>query len=168
MKTEKSKILFIAGVPGTGKTTMGDHLSKNYGFFHLDMENPPSGKWSSIYSGDYSLLDQLANGDNKIVITWGYLPDHQNILSIVERIIELKPTYIWFDGDRDSARKAFLNRNTVSEELLNIQLARINRTNIVKKWSPIIFNTFDSKGNFLSKEKIAKKLIAVMESGNEK
>ena len=35
--------LLITGVPGTGKTTVGDYLASEYGFVHLDFERGSAG-----------------------------------------------------------------------------------------------------------------------------
>lgn len=152
------KILFIAGIPGTGKTTIGNYLRDVHGFYHLDMENAPQ-ILRSFLNDDYEFLDEILLKNKKVVITWGFLPDHLNILSIVEKIVDRNTKYTWFDGDRESAKKNFLKRGTVPEHLFDLQIRRINDTNIVKRWSPTILNTFDKKGNFLPKSIIAEQLI---------
>ena len=110
------KLLLITGIPGTGKTTIGDYLQEKYGFTHLDMELINA--WQSLTS---SILEaKRLNRD--LVITWGFMPEEDN-----EKILKLKEIgvkMIWFDGNREAAREVFLARGTVSESAFNIQINR--------------------------------------------
>ncbi len=150
-------ILLITGIPGTGKTTIGDYLQEKYGFTHLDMEN-------IILSLGVSYLQFLTNTISKaielnqdIVITWGFMPgvDDNRVLHLKKMGAKL----IWFDGNREAARKAFLARGTVSELELDKQMRRIKNTDIIEIFKPIVFNTFKEDSSFLPKEEIASKLL---------
>lgn len=137
--------ILITGIPGTGKTTTGNHLQDKYGFVHYDVES-------------IQTLEGIENlqGEN-IVITWGFAPDGRDNLPI-RNLQNLGYRMIWFDGDRVSARKAFNKRGDVPENLLDQQMERIDKMDI-NSFDPIIINTFDTKGNFLNKDDIIKKII---------
>lgn len=146
---------FIAGIPGTGKTTVGNHLFDKYGFKHLDVEvvlqSPNPAQKVNL------AIMEAKNNNIDLVITWGLQPgsDDNTILAIKN----LGAKLIWFDGNREAARKVFLERNTVSGELLDIQMSKINSVDIVNIFDPIIFNTFDKNGDFLDKDEIVKQLL---------
>jgi hypothetical protein len=91
------------------------------------------------------------------VITWGFVPVASN--PYIHRLKQLGAEMIWFDGNRKAARAAFIRRGTVPENLLDLQLERINQDDIITKFNPKIVDTFDHNGNFFSKEAIARILI---------
>jgi hypothetical protein len=144
------KFILIAGIPGTGKTTIGNYLEKKHGFIHFDIE-----KINQIP------MDQIVGArrlGKDIVITWGFIPgDHD---PIIQKLIELGARMIWFDGNRKAARKAFLKRGTVSEEFLDLQMDRITKSNLIEKFKPVVFDTFKpGKDNFLGKNFIVNQLL---------
>lgn len=148
------KFWFITGVPGTGKTTIGNYLADNHGFKHLDVEvvlqspNP-----AEIIQ---QTIKEAQNNDSDLVITWGFQPgsDDQTVIAIKN----LNAKLIWFDGNREAAKRAFIKRGGVSIDLLDIQMGRINSVNIIETFNPISFNTFDDNGEFLDKAEIVKQL----------
>ena len=154
------KLLLITGVPGTGKTTIGDHLAEEYGFIHLDVELLDS--WSVelkdlFLSNSWAeFIKRLKSYGKDIVMTWGFMPGvHDNA---VKDLQELGFKLIWFDGNREAARVAFLKRGTVDEPTLDIQMARVEKMNI-QSLNPTIINTFDENGKFQNKDKIVELLF---------
>ena len=151
------KLLLITGIPGTGKTYMGDYLEERCDFKHFDMEKiiPSFGRnyWQFLTSA----ISEARESNKNIVITWGFMPgvDNDKIL----KLKEMGAKMIWFDGNREAAKKAFLARGTVSEAALNIQMNRIENTDITRIFNPIVFNTFKDDGSFLTKEEITSKLL---------
>lgn len=145
---------FITGVPGTGKTAIGNYLADNHGFKHLDVEvalqhpNPVEIIQQTI--------TEAQNNNSDFVITWGFQPGSDD--KIVIAIKNLGAKLIWLDGNREAARKAFIKRGGVPVELLDIQMGRINSVNITETFDPIIFNTFDDSGEFLDKAEIVRQL----------
>lgn len=141
--------ILITGIPGTGKTSIGKYLELEKGFMHFDVENT-----LRLYGdGGVRMIDDFVNkpGDKKIM-TWGFIPVTDEPL--VRYLQKLGFKMIWFDGNRDSARKEFLKRNDTPEELFDLQLGKIDRMNL-EEFNPININTFDNEGNFLSREDIA-------------
>lgn len=74
---------------------------------------------------------------------------------------------IWFDGNRKAAENFFAQRGTVSKELLEIQMRRINNVDIEKTFNPIFYNTFDINGNFKDLEVISKDLLKLIENKHQ-
>jgi adenylate kinase family enzyme len=154
------RLLLLTGIPGTGKTTMGCYLKDRYGFMHWDFEHssnwPSQVKSAQLRSPDDFVRSLRAFGDLH-TITWGFMPVVSD--PYIHRLKQLGAEMIWFDGNRKAAREAFNRRGTVPENLLDLQLERINQDDIITKFNPRIVDTFDRNGNFLSKEAIARMLI---------
>lgn len=156
------KLLLIAGVPGTGKTTIGDYLRDNHQLLHLNVElldswseNIKSLFLSNNWIGLYKFL-QASNKD--VVMTWGFMPGVHD--PAVKQLQQIGFKLIWFDGNREAARNAFNKRATVAEYYLDIQMKRIENMNL-GSFNPVVINTFDENGDFLSKEEIVRRLLEV-------
>jgi hypothetical protein len=148
------RFLLLTGVPGTGKTTLGNYLRESQRFRHLDFEDMQT---LGRYLGDgldglSRRVEKLRQGRRDVVITWGFLPDPQ--LPYVLELRRLGFDWVWLDGDRDAARRVFLERGTVSEELLDAQLTRISTLDF-DALAPTTVNPFDDTGNFRPLEEIA-------------
>lgn len=59
-------------------------------------------------------------------------------------------------------RKAFINRGTVPEELLDIQMRRIEGMDLAS-FNPVIINPFDNGGSFLDQTEMAQKILDLFE-----
>ena len=158
-------ILLIAGVPGTGKTEIGNYLKEKYDFVHMDVEHilELPDYWKNI---EKFIFEAKKNNTN-LVITWGFMPgiDDNKILKLKTMEVKL----IWFDGNRKAARKAFLKRGTVPESSLDIQMERIENSNIDDIFQPINFNTFKKdEDTFLDKDDIVKQLLKLAQSSTIK
>jgi gluconate kinase len=148
------RLVLLTGVPGTGKTTLGEHLRTTCGFRHVDFENPNTLD-RYLGSGMDELrrrVERLRRDGRDLVITWGFVPAHG--LPYVLELRSMGFRWVWLDGDRDAARRAFAARGTVSEELLDAQLARI-ATMDMDALNPEIVNPFDDAGRFRSLDEIA-------------
>ena len=113
----------LTGIPGTGKTTVSDYLQRNYGFIHYNFEDLNT---LGLFSQNISGFTSRALAQKKVVISWGFMP-----FGHTEHVIELKRrgfSLIWFDGNRQTAFREFMKRNTVSEEAFRIQMSNIAGT----------------------------------------
>lgn len=147
------KHILIAGVPGTGKTTVGDYLQKNFGFVHYNFEDSAL----ALYAQDPRGFITKALAQEKIVITWGFMP-----YGHTDHVVEIKKrgfTLIWFDGDRDAAFREFMKRGTVSEQAYKIQMLNIETAKVIATIKPKIINTFDKNSKFKKLEVIAKEVL---------
>ncbi|CAN5748932.1 hypothetical protein BH11PAT2_BH11PAT2_01450 [soil metagenome] len=138
--------ILITGIPGTGKTTIGDYLESEKGFLHLNMERTSLEEMTRFHE---------SSAPNK-VITWGFVPIVQN--ADIKNLQELGYKMFWFDGNREAARREFIERGDVPEDLLDAQLSRIESLDL-SIFNPTLINTFDANGLFYTKEQIANMLI---------
>ncbi len=159
--------ILITGIPGSGKTTIGNYLRDRHGFFHVDMESDEDAGYQKIeklLAGPVPFIENIISVSLNIVMTWGFVPGDRHI----EIINMLKDKYgfklIWFDGDREAARKAFTSRSTAkgkdslkfSMEELNLQMLKIDSSNVIARISPQQVNTFDKRHNFKGLDKIVR------------
>jgi len=148
--------LLITGIPGTGKTTVGNYLREHFGFIHYDFEDENVLK---LFGQDKNRFISRALTRKRVVITWGFMP-----YGHTEHVFEIKRRgfiLIWFDGDRDAALREFSKRGTVSGEQFQIQLSNINSSGVLSMINPHIINTFDSRGRFRTLEEIAHDVMSI-------
>ena len=164
--------ILITGIPGSGKTTIGEYLKNNFNYFHMDMESDENLgylKIEKMLDNPVEFIEEFINKFSNIVITWGFIPGDRHI----EIINMLKKDYnfmlIWFDGDRKSAKNAFIRRSKkkgekyfkIAMEELNLQIPSINNSNVIERINPIIINTFDDNQNFKNSEEVIKEILAI-------
>src|SRR3989344_2387558 len=148
----KRNFILIAGIPGTGKTTFGNFLEKNYGYVHVDMEE--NHRTSEILTDTEVFIKEHFSGNKDIVATWGFSPDQETI-DVVNKLRTFGFKIFWFDGNRDSAHKATMNRAGFDEKVLQQQMNSLTEWNIPEKTNAKIVNVFDEKGNFRDLAEIA-------------
>lgn len=151
------KLWLITGVPGTGKTSIGNWLGSNYDFQHFDFENPAHFQ-DFVVNGQFIIPSKF--NKNNVVITWGFVPDHGGI-SIVSLLKQNGFKMYWFDGNRIASLKAFLNRGGFSEEIYYLQMHRIENSKVVDVLNPILINPFNSDYSFKNSEDIVRELDKV-------
>ena len=153
MNTPERKLLLLTGIPGTGKTTMGNHFHDKYGFVHINMEVPQG---LNLFP-DASGFLQKNPGD--IVLSWGFHPAGTDQITAFRDRFGFR--HVWLDGPRNAALRAFIERGTVEEKYFHIQMENIGNSNLVARMSPVIINPFDNEGRFRNKDDIAKEILAL-------
>lgn len=124
------KTIFIAGIPGSGKTCFGDWLRDTKGYVHIDMEafSDPAlhQTWNTcLVTKEFKpFMEEISKHQKPVVLTWGFPPTH---LSIICKLQTLGVRSIWFDAPEILARDSFLHRNTAAESDFNRQIDEIRR-----------------------------------------
>ncbi len=157
--------ILIVGIPGTGKTTIGNYLRDNRGFMHIDMESEDN--IPEAFEKPQDFVKRLENISGDLVVTWGFVPIEQ-FINLIDKLKKLGFRVIWFDGNREFARKAFMERNkqhgeeflAKSMDDLHVQMTRINESDVIKKIDPKVIDTFDANGTFRPYEDIVKDVLA--------
>jgi hypothetical protein len=151
------KLLLITGIPGTGKTTIGDYLQEKYGFIHLDVEKIIFSHGNNSWQFLIDTISKAKELNLNTVITWGFMPGQDN--NLVFELQKMGAKMIWFDGNRQAAEKAFVARGTVSKLDFDKQMGQINKADIIGTFNPVVLDTFRRDDSFLPKDKIARKLL---------
>ncbi len=153
------KLLLLTGIPGTGKTTAGDYLADHHDFVHLDAEAHVIQGLVRTWGEFLVKARRLRDEGNNVVISWGFMPGTDD--GTVRSLQKLGFTMVWFDGDRTAALREFLKRGTVTKELFDIQMAKVDSLDL-DSFSSKLINPFDAKREFLSKATIAKRLLTLV------
>ena len=151
---QERDLLLITGVPGTGKTTYGDNFAKEFGFLHHDLEDNQT--LNRFNANPAQFIGELLNEKKNVVVTWGFGPDCERSVFLVQQLTDAGFKWIWFDGNRPAALREFQKRATVSEHDLHVQMHRIEQSRIVERLKPTVINSFDDRGQF----KPTKQLLA--------
>lgn len=157
--------ILITGVPGTGKTTLGNYLADHHGFRHLDFEHIGTLQrfWQFGERGFRKQFAALKQKGQDTVVTWGFVPDAQ--LGMVKLMRSLGFEWIWLDGDRGAARRVFLERGTVPEELFDVQMAKIDTHIDLDVSRPRIINPFADTGIFRPIEDVVADVLGTTSVG---
>lgn len=166
-------VIFICGVPASGKSSFGNFLKNKHGYFYIDMEHSPwpdekiHRTWDLIFGqlGNEdrirSFLDDLKTKGNKVVLDLGFVPN-DIYFWIVSSLQKFGCRIVWFDCDEKEARKRFSKRENriippfVDSEPFNIQTKRIqsNWGRIIKELQPEIVNVLKADRLNKSQEEI--------------
>ncbi|MDP1693911.1 MAG: hypothetical protein Q8L34_00025 [Candidatus Woesearchaeota archaeon] len=155
----KRRLILIAGIPGVGKTTIGNFLESKYKYKHFDMEKYH--RTSRIIKNVDKFIVKYFEKNKDIVITWGFSPD-QKTIDVVNLLHKYGFKIFWFDGNRNSAGRATMQRKTFDEIVLKKQMQALDKWNVPKKINAKIINVFDKKGNFRGITKITKDIDAIL------
>jgi adenylate kinase family enzyme len=143
---QERDLLLITGIPGTGKTTYGNEFAKEFGFLHFDLEDQQI--LNRFVANPAQFIGKLLNGEKGVVLTWGFGPDDEPSVSLVQQLKNAGFKWIWFDGNRPAALREFQRRATVQEIAFYIQMFRIEKSKIVERLKPIVVNSFNDGGQF--------------------
>lgn len=171
-------VIFICGVPASGKSCFGNFLKDKHDFFYIDMEYSPwpdekiHRTWDLIFGqlGDEnrisSFLDDLKTKGNKIVLDLGFVPN-DIYFWIVSSLKKLGCRIVWFDCDEKEARERFSKRENrvihplVDSEPFNIQMKRIQKNwgRVVRELQPTIVNVLKTDRLSKSQEEIYREVF---------
>jgi hypothetical protein len=139
-------LFLITGIPGTGKTELGDNLAKDFGFGHYDLEDPNT--LNRLLSDPTQFIADIVSQSRDTAVTWGFNPENQPSVSAVREFRKLGFKLIWFDGNRPAALRAFIRRGTVPEIAFYAQMYRIEASKIIDAIQPVVIDPFDIQGDF--------------------
>lgn len=151
--------ILISGVPGTGKTILGNYLAQQKGFFHLNMEEDGFRPVRKLETDSQAFINDVSKHE-KIVITWGFGPFMDRPL--IEQLQQKGFQMFWLDGDRIASFRAYMHRekhNDRSEYNYYGQMREIVATEVATRLQATQLNPFDQNGEFRPVESIAEELL---------
>jgi hypothetical protein len=130
-----AELLFVAGVPATGKTWLGNWLAETRGYTHIDAErNWDPGlvatgfkaEWDSIFQHRDAQIfaEMLRRLSRPAVVNWGF-PTQFLHLAAALKLAGFQ--LVWLTGDRDQARAAFVRRGGIDPRCFDRQMDAIER-----------------------------------------
>lgn len=100
--------VLLSGVPGGGKTTIGEELARRYGFLHVDMEAERFKLASLALEDVQGFLGGVCHPGRNIALSWGFGPFA--CADAVRAIVDEEFVPFWFDGDRAWFYSSFMRR----------------------------------------------------------
>lgn len=139
--------LLICGVPGGGKTFIGDQLELLHGFHHFDAEEEDFKIAKMLRNDTVGTIESMYGFSS--VVTWGF--DTYWGTPIIHDFIHCGFIPVWLDGDRAHFLSSFLKREGGSEymELLFYrQMSGIIHARVKDSFPWILHNPFNPDGTF--------------------
>ncbi len=155
-----TKIL-LSGLPGGGKTKLGDALAADHSFFHADME---ADNWALTAEAhrDPEAFPRAFPDDRDVVLTWGFHPLVS--LPVVQVLVEGGFTPVWLDGNRAHFFASFMRRehsSPIMAVFYHQQLERVTQARVLEAIDWRIVDPFQPNGNFRPLDEIAAEIIEV-------
>jgi hypothetical protein len=150
-------VIFLAGIPGAGKSSFAEWLARKKDFIHVDMEQDGLDKhgfrthWerfrNALTSSDF--IDALLRHSNPIALDWGFPVQCLDIVTALQRQGSI---LWWFTGDRLYSRRYFETRGTVSLAAFDHQYANISAswTKIAPIFGNNVVHTVRTDGTHVS------------------
>jgi DNA polymerase III delta prime subunit len=157
-----AKIL-ISGIPGTGKTTVAEHLAEHFGYTHINVEAESFRARRELEEDAQAFLGGLATLEN-VVLSWGFGPYVDR--PAVEEVIAAGFKFVWLDGNHVTSLRNFLAReqNDPHQEANYYgQMQMILATEVVEHLRPVKVDPFSGEA-FRPVEEIAAEILRVVES----
>jgi hypothetical protein len=132
------RLIFLSGIPATGKTFFGQWLAREHDFIHVEIENKSVREtlgidvgWDTLkaHRQPGPLIKAVKHLGPRVVFDWGFPPGW---LFVVSRFAERGAELWWLDGDRARAREEFGMRTPGALGAFDQQLSRVTRS-----WSGI-------------------------------
>jgi hypothetical protein len=129
-------LIFIAGIPASGKTYFGNWLAREKKFVHVNLEANDQvklglGKEWDRACGTPGSAHEFVKGlkamGRDVVVTWGFPPP---CLFIVERLIGEGMEPWWFDGDHKAAEQAYMLRPGAHPPAFYEQMGKISAARV--------------------------------------
>lgn len=152
------RLLLITGIPGTGKTTLGEYLQDKHGFTHVNREIHDPKAFTEDPKGF------LSKSAGDVVATWGFRPLAPEDVAGVAGLCALGFRGAWFDGYRPWALKQVIASPTKSEADFYLQLRNVEVSGIRQALQFRVVDPFTATGDFRDKATIAKELLAMFEA----
>ncbi len=117
------RLIFIAGVPATGKTWLGNWLAETHGYVHINAEKDDGidfdvagvhDEWEQLVTTGRAetFVAALRGIDRPLVLTWGFPVQFLYVVHALS-VAGMEPW--WIRGDRRHARTAYVERHLRGE-----------------------------------------------------
>lgn len=117
-------IILISGIPGTGKSFLGDHLAEHHDFTHVDLEAKAGQPYLSfLQQQDFDgFVEKVSNLGDRIALTFGYPPEW---LPVIEQLAARGVVTAWLDSPLLFSRKHWKPKPGQDPRTYTLQIAKI-------------------------------------------
>lgn len=117
-------IILISGIPGTGKSFLGDYLAEHHEFTHVDLEVQAGLQYLTLLQQkDFDgFVEQVSNLGDRIALTFGYPPEW---LPVIEQLAVRGVVTAWLDSPLIFSRKHWKPEPGQDPGTYTIQIAKI-------------------------------------------
>ncbi|TMA77890.1 MAG: hypothetical protein E6J74_42385, partial [Deltaproteobacteria bacterium] len=127
--------IFVAGVPATGKSWLGQWLAEQHGYVHIDAERAGGAdldragvhnEWDQLISTGRAtkFVNAIRKLPSSVVVNWGVPTRYLYVISALQA--EGVHTW-WFHAPRNLARLAFVARGGIDPVCFDRQMTDIER-----------------------------------------
>jgi hypothetical protein len=163
--------LFLAGVPATGKSSFGNWLEAQKGYFHLDfdeediVEQRGFGQAQDLlwhHNQAEPLLHAFIARHQPIVLTWGFAT---HFLPIVKQVLTWGFVPVWFTATHHVARQALIKRGGMDVKYFDQYMALLApmEQEIVAVFGGRVLRPLQDDGTRLSFGAIYTHVLALLE-----
>ncbi len=126
-------ILFVAGVPATGKSWLGKWLAEQHGYLHINAERDSGvdfdragihGEWDELIMTQRAtrFVEAIRRLARPVILDWGF---PTRLLEVVRALQAEGVRVWWFRAEHDMARLAFIARGGIDPRCFDRQMADI-------------------------------------------
>lgn len=127
--------LFVAGVPATGKSWLGQWLAETRGYLHIDAEKDGGvdfdragvhDEWNELIATGraHTFVTALSRARKPVIVNWGFPIRFLYVVSALQ--VEGVQAW-WFHGESAHARRAFVARGGIDPLCFDRQMEDIAR-----------------------------------------
>lgn len=169
-------VLFLCGIPASGKSSFGEYLRDNHGYFSIDMEHDwPDESLHAIWNTVFSVkrdesnvkkfVDSVTSKSRNTVLDLGF-PINETYFWIIPLLERYGCHVVWFECEEDVAKKRYLDRDKRPIAWFDTQM-----TNIRAGWkvieetiNPIIINVLKADKSGKTDEELYLELTHVLDN----
>jgi shikimate kinase len=171
----KHTIIFLCGMPASGKSEFGKYLQDKHGYTYIPMEEKvwPDNKlrllWNDVFNSpkrQYNKVEKfvcyLYDNYENVVLDWGFPMTHIPVVGLLKRQwCEI----IWFVCGTTIARQRFIKRSgteAVSKFDSQVKDIKENVQNIEKSLNPKVIDVLKEDKSSKTKDEIYMEFSAVI------
>jgi shikimate kinase len=151
--------VFLAGYPGTGKTTTGDHFYHHYHWRHIDVERLhilDDESWKRFQLNPIEWVENASGPRQPVIASWGFIPQFGHIARKFE---EAGYTMVYFYGYPDWCLANIRERDG-KEPASGFQRPAGRAKRHVSRWYDV--DVFRLDGTMYTTEHLASRVMAAV------
>lgn len=151
------EVIYISGIPATGKSSFCRHLERQHGYHHCDFDKllqcrPFPAPFDLLDRSCELFVSEIIHQWHHVVIDWGFP------VACLPRVREFRNAgvrLIWFDGDIMIARRVYERRQGAAQlHYIDKQIAHIQESGLPNGLGAQIVQGYKRDGRFPPPEEL--------------